>query len=51
MNWIDLAQNRDISQAVMIAVMNLLVPQNAGNCLTNLGSCSLKGRTLFHVAN
>jgi hypothetical protein len=34
MEWIDMAQDRDRWQAVVSAVMNLLVPQNAGNLLT-----------------
>jgi len=35
MNWIDVAQDRDRWWAVMNAVMNLRVPQNAGNFLTS----------------
>ena len=34
MDWIDLAQERDKCQALMNTVMNLWVPQNAGNFLT-----------------
>jgi hypothetical protein len=34
MDWIDLAQNRKRSWAFVNAVMNLRVPQNAGNFLT-----------------
>ena len=34
MDWIDLVQNRDGWWAVENAVMNLRVPQNAGNFLT-----------------
>jgi len=34
MDWIDLAQNRDGSPALVNAVMKLRVLQNAGNFLT-----------------
>jgi hypothetical protein len=33
MDWIDLAQDRDMWQELMYVVMNLWVPQNAGNFL------------------
>jgi hypothetical protein len=34
MDWIDLAQDFDRWQALVHVVMNIQVPQNAGNCLT-----------------
>jgi hypothetical protein len=35
MDWIDMAKDRDRWRAVVIAVMNLRVPQKAGNFLTS----------------
>jgi hypothetical protein len=35
MDWIDMAQDRGRWQALVSAVMNLRVPQNAGNFLTS----------------
>jgi len=35
MDWIDLAEDRDRLLALVNAVMNLRVPQNAGNFLTS----------------
>jgi hypothetical protein len=35
MDWIDLAQDRDRWRALLKAVMNLLVPHNAGSFMTS----------------
>jgi len=47
MNWIDMAQDRDRWRALLNAVMNLRVSQNAGN-LTSLEPVSWSRRTLHH---
>jgi hypothetical protein len=47
-DWINLAQDRDRWRALMYMVMNLRVPQNAGNFLSSLGHFSFSGRTLLH---
>jgi hypothetical protein len=47
-DWIDLAQDRDRWWALVYTVMNLRVPYNAGNFLSNLGHFSCSGRTLLH---
>jgi hypothetical protein len=48
MDWIDMAQDRDRCRALVSAVMNLRVPQNAGNFLTSLRPVSFSRRTLLH---
>ena len=48
MDWIGLAQDRNRRRALVSAVMNLLVPWNAGNFLTNYKPVSFSRRTLHH---
>jgi len=45
----DLAQERDRLCALVNAVMNLRVPQNARSYLTSLGPAGFSRRILLHV--
>ena len=47
MDWIDLAQGRDRWRALVKAVMNLQIPQNAGNFLTSCSPVNFSRRTLL----
>jgi len=47
MDWIDLAQNGDRWRAHVKAVINIWVPRNGGNFLTNCEPVSFS-RTLLH---
>ena len=46
-DWIDVAQNRDRRRAFVNAVMNLTIPQNAGNFLTSWKLICFSRRTLL----
>ena len=48
MDWIGLAQDRNRWQTLVSAVMNLRVPWNAGNFLTNCKPVSFSRRTLHN---
>ena len=47
-DWIGLAQDRDRWWTLVSAVMNLRIPQNAGNFLTSCKPVSFSRRTLHH---
>jgi hypothetical protein len=51
MDWIKLAQDRDSCQALVNPIMNLRVPQNAGDFLTRRKPVSLSRMTLLHEAS
>jgi hypothetical protein len=48
MDWIELAQDRDRWQALVNVVMNLQVPQNAGNFLDSCKLVSFSRTTMLH---
>jgi len=48
MDWIELTENRNSWWALVNAVMNFLVTQNAGNFLTSCKPVSFSRRTLHH---
>ena len=48
MDWIGLVKDRDRWRTLVSAVMNLRVPWNAGNFLTNCKPVSCSRRTLHH---
>ena len=48
MYWIDWAHDRDRWRALVNAVMNLRIPQNAGSFLTSCEPVSFSRRALFH---
>ena len=48
MDWIDLAQDRDRWWTLVGGIMNLRVPLNVGNFLTNLKPASFSERNMLH---
>jgi hypothetical protein len=51
MDWIGLAQDRDLGQAVVNKVINVRIPQNAGNFLTSGETGIFSRRTLLHAVS
>jgi hypothetical protein len=47
-DWIELAQDRDMWWVLVNVVMNVRVPENAGNFLTSLKPVSFSNMTLHH---
>ena len=47
-DWIGLAQDSDRWRTLVVTVMNLRVPSNAGNLLTSCKPASFSRRTLHH---
>jgi hypothetical protein len=50
-DWIGLAQDKDMRSAVVNAVMNIRVPQNGGNFLTGCGTVSFLWRRQLRADN
>jgi hypothetical protein len=48
MNWIDLTQDRDQWRALLSTVMNLWIPQNAGEFLSSCTTGGFSRRAQFH---
>jgi hypothetical protein len=48
MDWIEVAKYRDRSRALVNAVMNIRVPQNAGNFLTGCTPVSFSRKNVLH---
>jgi hypothetical protein len=48
MNWIHLAQGRNQWRALVNRIVDLRVPENAGNLLNSYGSCS---RTMLYAVS
>ena len=51
MDWIDLAQDRDKSHALVNAVIKLRVSENVFNFVSSCGPVSFSGSTLLHVVS